>query len=174
GAAPGPPVPVRRPAPVGAAKPGLWGLQGNRVAAAAAVLALVLIPASFWAARRSSSAGAVSEAAMVTGSQRKAARLIATRAVEESPALSPDGRRLAYVGDAGGHKQVFVRTLGEGEDRAVSRDSADELQPTWSTDGQHVAFVRATRAGLQGSDVGDSVGSIRKGDIWAVNLVSGE
>jgi Tol biopolymer transport system component len=173
-AAPDRPVPVRRPAPVGTAKRGLWGLQGNRLAATAAVLALVLIPASFWAARRSSSADAVSEAAMVMGSQRKAARLIATRAVEESPALSPDGRRLAYVGDADGHKQVFVRTLGKGADRAVSQDSADELQPTWSTDGQHVAFVRAAGTGPHGSDVGDSAGNIRKGDIWAVDLASGE
>lgn len=173
-AAPDRPVPVRRPASVGTAKPGPWGLQGSRVAAAAALLAVVLIPASFWAARRSSSAGVVSEAAMVMGSQRKAARLIATRAVEESPALSPDGRRLAYVGDAGGHKQVFVRTLGEGADRAVSQDSADELQPTWSTDGQYVAFVRAARAAPQRNDVGDNAGNIRRGDIWAVDLASGE
>ena len=173
-AAPERPVRVRRPTPVSTAKPRLWSLQGNRVAAAAAVLALVLIPASFWAARRSSSAGAGTEAAMVMGSQRKAVRLIATRAVEESPALSPDGRRLAYVGDADGHKQVFVRTLGEGADRAVLHDSADELQPAWSTDGQHVAFVRAEGVGPQGSNVGDSAGNIRKGDIWAVDLASGE
>ncbi len=175
-AAPERKVPARTHTPTGARKAGRLGVRPARLAAAAAVVAVLLIPASYWAARRgtASSASDGVEAAMVTGSTRTASRLIATPAVEESPAWSPDGSRLAYVGNEDGHRRVFVRTVRAGAARQVSRDSADEFQPAWSTDGQQVAFVRAA-AEAPSSGAAAPAGELDPvGDIWAVNLASGE
>ena len=39
-----------------------------------------------------------------------------------SPRISPDGKRLAYLAPDEGVLNVWVRTLGEEDDRAVSKD----------------------------------------------------
>ena len=53
---------------------------------------------------------------------------------EYSPALSPDGRLLAYVSDVSGQYEVHVRTYPEGEVRTVSVNGGEE--PAWSQDGE--------------------------------------
>ncbi len=39
-----------------------------------------------------------------------------------SPQISPDGRRLAYIAPDQGVLNVWVRTLGKTDDRAVTKD----------------------------------------------------
>ena len=174
----GPPeraAPARRPTAVPSGARRLWGLPASRLGAAAAVLALVLIPASYWAARRASSPATTgaSEAVMAVGSNRTAAPLIATPALEESPAWSPDGSQLAYVGTADGHKRVFVRPVAGGTSRRLSGGSADEFQPAWATDGNRLAFVRASSGAAPADASTGGAGDSPAGDIWAVDLTSG-
>lgn len=67
---------------------------------------------------------------------------------DESPAWSPDGRRIAFVrtsisgGTATTHSEIWVmRADGRGA-RALTQNTVDDLAPAWSADGRQVAFVR--------------------------------
>jgi Tol biopolymer transport system component len=64
------------------------------------------------------------------------------------PALSPDGKMLAYASDRSGRGDldIWVRQLGGGEPIPLTQDSADEREPTFSPDGTLIAF-RSERDG---------------------------
>ncbi len=65
--------------------------------------------------------------------------LLATRYDEQYPALSPDGRWLAYVSNESNRFDVFVRPLsGEGGKVLVSQNGGTE--PVWSRDGRELFF----------------------------------
>ncbi len=69
-------------------------------------------------------------------------RLTTTRAIDSSPAWSPDGSRIAFVSDRGtGTPQVFVMNAdGSGVRQITSRGRWNDA-PAWSPDGQRLAFV---------------------------------
>ncbi|SEG97765.1 WD40-like Beta Propeller Repeat [Nonomuraea solani] len=58
------------------------------------------------------------------------------------PDFSPDGRQLAYVTDRTGTLNIWVRDLGTGTDRQLTRltDSA-ALSVRWSPDGTEIAYL---------------------------------
>ena len=58
------------------------------------------------------------------------------------PSISDDGRKLAYVSDRSGNRDIWLRDLATGEDTSVTIDPADERRGTISPDGSKVAFVR--------------------------------
>jgi Tol biopolymer transport system component/imidazolonepropionase-like amidohydrolase len=64
------------------------------------------------------------------------------------PALSPDGRRIAFVGSRedqrGGH--VFAMPLAGGEPRQVTRQRRRYARPRWSPNGQRLAVVAESPA----------------------------
>jgi Tol biopolymer transport system component len=63
-----------------------------------------------------------------------------------SPAYSPDGSRITFASQADGNWEIYVMNSdGSGLVR-VTRDLADEREPTWSSDGKHIVFV-STRNG---------------------------
>jgi len=64
--------------------------------------------------------------------------LIATPAVEHSPAVSPDGKWLAYVSNGAGTLQVYIRRYPGGTDQVVSQEFA--VGPVWSTDSSELYF----------------------------------
>ncbi|MDH5235426.1 MAG: hypothetical protein OEW77_10740, partial [Gemmatimonadota bacterium] len=67
--------------------------------------------------------------------------LVATRFEESSPAVSPDGRWLAYTSDQTGTNEVYVRPMDrDGEDLRVSLTGGGE--PVWGPDGREL-FYRA-------------------------------
>jgi len=66
--------------------------------------------------------------------------LVATPANEQMAEPSPDGRWLAYVSDASGRDEVYVRRLDEGaEVWRVSSEGA--TAPGWRRDGRELFFV---------------------------------
>jgi Tol biopolymer transport system component len=78
----------------------------------------------------------------------RVATLLATEAVETAPAISPDGRWLAYVSDATGQDEVYVRPwqgarIG-GPDIRVS--SAGATEPGWAPSGGEL-FYREPSSG---------------------------
>jgi eukaryotic-like serine/threonine-protein kinase len=61
-------------------------------------------------------------------------KLVATRYNENSPAVSPDQRWLAYESDETGRRQVYVRPLGGGGRVLISEGTGSE--PVWSRNGR--------------------------------------
>jgi serine/threonine-protein kinase len=62
------------------------------------------------------------------------APVAATLANERSPAVSPDGRWVAYVSDVTGRDQIYVKPLSEDAD-ASQLTHAGAAEPVWARDG---------------------------------------
>jgi predicted Ser/Thr protein kinase len=64
------------------------------------------------------------------------------------PALSPDGKLLAYASDRGGdgNLDIWVRQIGGDQPIRLTQDPADEREPSFSPDGTRIAF-RSEREG---------------------------
>jgi len=110
---------------------------------------------------------------VASGFNRRMAQLTTAEGVEEWPAWSPDGTRLAYVAEVGGFRQLFVRTLSSGEERRLTRGARDDIQPAWSPDGRGLAFVRAAADSgkLEPSDLNGWY--TEGGEVWTVEVASG-
>jgi eukaryotic-like serine/threonine-protein kinase len=69
---------------------------------------------------------------------------------ELQPALSPDGKRLAFVwnGEAGNY-DLYIKPVEGGEAIRLTTAAAHDLHPAWSPDGRNLAFLRVTPEGSQ-------------------------
>ncbi|HEY1910508.1 MAG TPA: amidohydrolase family protein [Vicinamibacterales bacterium] len=68
-------------------------------------------------------------------------------AVDIDPAWSPDGRRLAFVSDRGGHMDLWIRDLATAADLQLTHEQGSLSGPAWSPDGTHIA-VLVDRVGM--------------------------
>jgi Tol biopolymer transport system component len=70
--------------------------------------------------------------------------LTTTPGNEVQPALSPDGNEVAFAyndGHSSGY-HIFVKAIDSDEPFQITSDSTDDRSPTWSPDGQSIAFLR--------------------------------
>ncbi|HEY3267175.1 MAG TPA: S9 family peptidase [Armatimonadota bacterium] len=59
------------------------------------------------------------------------------------PALSPDGRTLAWIAPLDGVLNVYTRALDGGEERAVTRDTGRGICAyAWAHDGEHLLYIQ--------------------------------
>lgn len=58
------------------------------------------------------------------------------------PALSPDGKMLAYVQGINGTQDLYVSRLSGGEHLRLTKDGSQKDDPQFSSDGEKIAFVR--------------------------------
>lgn len=60
-----------------------------------------------------------------------------------SPKLSPDGARLAYIAPDEGVLNVWVRTVGQTDDRVVTRDRKRGIRMyAWAYNGRHLLYIQ--------------------------------
>jgi Tol biopolymer transport system component len=60
--------------------------------------------------------------------------------LEESPAISPDGKTVAVVSLTEGRRQIWVRLLAGGTPLQITRDDADHEQPRWAPDSSSIIY----------------------------------
>jgi eukaryotic-like serine/threonine-protein kinase len=58
------------------------------------------------------------------------------------PAISPDGRILAYASDRSGdgNLDIWIQQIPNGEPVRLTRNAADDIEPSFSADGSRIAF----------------------------------
>ncbi len=68
------------------------------------------------------------------------------------PKFSPDGKRFAYLSDAGGDTQLWVAKVGDGRGRAITdvKEAIGEFD--WSPDGSRIVFCKDDRSKRKSDD----------------------
>lgn len=65
--------------------------------------------------------------------------------IESHPALAPSGSMLVYSASVeGGHSHLYLRTIDDGPVEQLTSGDTSESSPSWSADGQRLAFVRVS------------------------------
>src|SRR6266496_3799362 len=89
---------------------------------------------------------------LATGPQvaQKRVQLSGGEQSEAYPAISPDGKRLAYSASESSKVSafhVFVRELPSGKPQQLTRGEGSDVAPVWSPDGGSLAFLRVEDGG---------------------------
>jgi Tol biopolymer transport system component len=116
------------------------------IVAAALVATVVLIAAMAYLSRQRFQPARSGQDATVAGLE-----LLSTFAgSHRSPAFSPDGRMVAFVSDAGGTPQVWIKNLATGNPIQITFGDLPAVRPRWSARGDRIIYSR------------------RDGGIWSV------
>jgi Tol biopolymer transport system component len=78
-------------------------------------------------------------------------RLTDFAGMEEHPAISPDGKSVAFTRDDGGFRQIWVRLLSGGAPIQVTRDAVDHQSPRWSPDSGSLIYYSPPAAETYGT-----------------------
>ena len=110
--------------------------------------------------------------ALPTEGDRVPVPIIQSEFFEVEPAVSPDGRWLAYSSNESGEFEVYVTTFAQAE-RKWQISNSGGRQPTWTKNGAEIVYITATWDTLVAAQVraaGDTfeVGSI--GGLFPVDL----
>jgi len=129
------------PAPVQA--PRRW----SRLALSALTLGIATALVLLWVAR-----DRFGRPAAKASPDTRVIRLTDLPGLEESPAISPDGKSVAFTADVGGKRQIFVQLIAGGAPLQITRDAVDHEFPRWSPDSSSILyFSPAVSGAIQGS-----------------------
>jgi serine/threonine protein kinase len=123
-----------------------------RLAFAVAAALVVLLSALLW------------RASLVTPASSREIRItrLTDRAgLEEAPALSPDGRTLAFTAAVGNERQLHVQLLAGGTSLRLTDEAADPQLPRWTPDSSGIVYFSPATPGHS------------QGAIWEVSALGG-
>ena len=80
--------------------------------------------------------------------------------MKESPAVSPDGKMVAFVALVGGRRQILIRLLAGGAPLQVTRDDTDHEHPRWAPDSSTLIYYTPSERPGQGT-------------IWEISALGG-
>jgi Tol biopolymer transport system component len=134
----------------------MWGTGG--------ALLVVVVVAALSLMRLSRSRGAAGDTPL------RLTQVTSTEGVEQFPAWSPNGTSVVYAGEVGGIRKLFVKRIGAADAEQLTKGDHDDMQPTFTSDGQRVLFVRAHDAGRR-MEPGDVFGLYDvDADLWSIDL----
>ena len=81
--------------------------------------------------------------------------------MEDFPAISPDGKSVAFTADVSGKRQVWVRLLTGGTPLQVTKDDVDHQSPRWLPDSSSLIYFTPS---------GDGGG---EGEVWQIPALGG-
>ena len=88
-------------------------------------------------------------------------RLTDFTGTKESPAMSPDGKMVAFVALVAGRRQIWVRLLAGSALLQVTRDDVEHEQPRWASDSSTIIYhTPSARRGEPGT-------------IWEISALGG-
>ena len=100
------------------------------------------------------------EPATRAAAEVRLARLTDSVGMVGSPAVSPDGKMVAFVAVAGERRQIWIRMLAGGAPLQVTRDDSDHDAPRWMPDSSALVYYVPT----PGRDTGH---------LWQVSALGG-
>ena len=59
------------------------------------------------------------------------------------PSLSPDGRMVAFVSDAGGTPQIWIKNIAAGDPVQITFGDIPAVRPRWSAEGDRIVYSRS-------------------------------
>jgi Tol biopolymer transport system component len=91
-----------------------------------------------------------------------------------SPAYSPDGSSIAFVGTQAGHSDIYSVDLASGELSQITHDVFSDMDPSWSPDGTKIAFTsdRGDYVGQPPDDFDISTFNYHQTDVFIVDIKS--
>jgi Tol biopolymer transport system component len=128
--------------------PRQWSRRAISALSVGVTAALFLVVVLFWAARQKFGKPAAEPSPLDT----RVTRLTDLPGLEESPAISPDGRSVAFTAAVDGKRQVFVQLIAGGAPLEITRDPVDHECPRWSPDSSSILYFSPGVSGaVQGS-----------------------
>ena len=88
-------------------------------------------------------------------------RLTDFAGLEEAPAISPDGKSVAFTAYVGDKRQIWVRLIARGAALQLTRDDADHQAPRWAPDGASLEYYSSPVEGEP------------QGTVWEVPALGG-
>lgn len=80
------------------------------------------------------------------------------------PAVSPDGKKIAFISDRGGLSNLWVMNIDGTNMKQISKETANLIHsPKWSPDGEYIAVMKGIM----------STRSIPAGEIWLYHKTGG-
>lgn len=79
--------------------------------------------------------------------------------VQAQPALSPDGRSVAFISNKDGHYNVYVGLVRGGNVLEITHDASLKSHPSWSPDGATLAYAQLNDGGTA--------------DVWEIPALGG-
>ncbi len=143
-------------APVAAPPPGPARRWWTRPAFVTLSLMIAAALLAVWAARHRF--GGAGESVL---RDTRTLRLTDLPGLEESPAISSDGKSVAFSATVAGKRQLFVQLTAGGAPLQITRDPVDHQYPRWSNDSSSIFYFSAAVPGeLQGN-------------IWEISTLGG-